>query len=282
MIELLDTHMHLMYSQHFAYSWATDIDALSPPDFSFKDYKQLAKAGGVTRSVFMEVGVDDDDYQAEANTIRSLVEAESGELNGVIASCRPESDDGFDSWLAHCQDLQVCGFRRILHVVPDEMSATTTFRNNVRKIGDAGLVFDVCMMESQLALAVDLAEYCDNTPLVLNHCGVPSIAEGSFTTWANAINNVANCPNVNVKISGISAYCAPGESSLDTLKPYMDHVLAAFGPQRVVWGSDYPVVNMAEGLPRWLEVTQTWLSTLPESVAQQIAYANAERIYNID
>ena len=85
----------------------------------------------------METGVDDADYQAEARLVAGMV-GQSG-LLGQVASCRPEEDAGFEAWLDECEGLQVHGFRRILHVMPDELSQTPTFRRNLARIGARGL-----------------------------------------------------------------------------------------------------------------------------------------------
>ncbi len=77
------------------------------------------------------------------------------------------------------------------------------------------------------------------------------------------------------------AYCAPGTASLETIAPYVDHVLAAFGPDRIVWGSDWPVVNLAQGLHEWMAVTRAILGQLSEEDANAIAHRTAERIYQI-
>ena len=78
------------------------------------------------------------------------------------------------------------------------------------------------------------------------------------------------------------AYCAPGTSSLETIHPYVDHVLNCFGPQRMVWGSDWPVVDLGKGLPEWINVTRQILSKLSEDEATSIANKNAQLIYKVN
>ena len=117
--------------------------------------------------------------------------------------------------------------------------------------------------------------------LVLNHCGVPSIATGEIDEWSKGIKALAELPNVTCKLSGLMAYCAPGTSSLETIKPYVDHVLNSFGSDRIVWGSDWPVVNLGQGIQEWIRVTRKILSNLSDSEAEAIANANAQKIYNI-
>jgi predicted TIM-barrel fold metal-dependent hydrolase len=276
---LIDTHLHLIWRDRFGYGWTKGIPALAEGDFTPADARQLY-GGRVQGAIFMEVGVDDADYQAEARFVASLVR--SGELLGQIASCRPETDAGFADWIAECEGLGVVGFRRILHVVPDDMSRSRTFRANIRRLGAAGRPFDICMLARQLPLAGELARACPETAFVLDHCGVPDIAGGGFDNWRQDIDALAKIDNiVAVKISGISAYAAPGMATRDGLAPWMDAVLGAFGPDRLVWGSDWPVVNLGSNLPAWIDVTTAWLARLGAEDAAQVAHRNARRIWGL-
>ena len=165
--------------------------------------------------------------------------------------------------------------------MPDELSQTAVFRNNVKKIGSAGKPFDICYLPTQLKIAAEFAKECDQMDLILNHCGVPPIASGEIDEWGKDLRSLSELPNVTCKLSGLMAYCAPGTSSYETIKPYVDHTLECFGPDRMVWGSDYPVVNAARGIQEWIKVTNTILSNLSDDEAKKIASSNAERIYNI-
>lgn len=281
MTKLIDTHQHLVYPEVAGYGWTAGIPALADRSFELDDYKTLTQGADVAGTIFMETGVDDADYKAETRFVAKLAaDAESGIL-GLIASCRPETDAGFADWLDECDDLGVIGYRRILHVMPDDLSTTEWFRANVRAIGDRGKTFDLCMLPRQLKAGLELASVCDNTSIILDHCGVPDIAGGELDPWRADISALAALPNVTCKLSGILAYCAPGTASESTIRPVVDHVLDAFGPHRMVWGSDWPVVDMAKGLPHWLEVTGSILGALSQDEADQIGSGTASRVYGV-
>ena len=278
-MDLIDTHLHLIWRDRFGYSWTRDIPQLAQGDFTL-DYARSLYGGRVQGSIFMEVGVDDADYKAEARHVAGLVKA--GHLLGQIASCRPESDPAFRDWIAEGEDLGVVGFRRILHVVPDDMSLSDQFRDNIRAIGRAGRPFDMNFLARTLPIAGELARACPNTTFVLDHCGTPDIAAGAFDSWRAGIEALAEIDNIAaVKISGIAAYATPGTASYDTLTPWMDAVLDAFGPDRLVWGSDWPVVTLGTTLPDWIDISTRWLSRLAPTEQAQIAHGNARRIYRV-
>lgn len=279
MPRLLDTHQHLIYPERLGYAWTDGILELAKKSFKVEDYARLTKGKGIIGTIFMEAGVDDADYQAEARFVAELAEDPAQKILGIIASCRPENDAGFEQWLDECVDLPVVGFRRILHVVSDELSKTAGFKANISKLGRQNYTFDMCFLARQLPLAVALARSCDNTQLILNHCGVPDIAGGGLEPWRKDITELAKCANVTCKMSGILAYCPPGTASKETISPYIDHVIDAFGSDRLIWGSDWPVVNMANGIEDWLSITHAILSQMSDDEADKIANRTASRIY---
>jgi len=281
MIPLLDTHMHLVYRDKASYGWTKDIPPLAEDNFTLENYNALTEGLGIGGTLFMETGVDDPDYQKETRFVKTLAEDSNNVIRGLIASIRPEDDNNFERWLNETIEMGVVGYRRILHVMPDETSQNEIFRRNVRKIGDVGKTFDICFLPTQLNVAKELAQACENTSMILNHCGVPSIANDGLDPWRQDIEALSQIPNVTCKLSGLMAYCAPGTSSFETIEPYVDHVLKCFGPSRIVWGSDWPVVNLGKGLPEWITVTRKILDKLSTDEANAIANGTAQTVYKV-
>ncbi len=279
MIDLIDTHQHLLYRDRLAYAWSDNLPELAGRDFTVDDYQDLTRGRGVKATIFMEV--DADDHHAETRFISKVAGDQDNRIAGIISSCRPETDEGFEAWLEECADLPVVGFRRILHEVPDEVSQHETFRGNVRKIGQRGKVFDMVYRADQLGIAHDFASHCDDMILVLDHCGVPDIAGGDIDHWKTAVSKLATLPHVNAKLSGVLAYCAPGTASLDVIHPYIQHVIESFGPDRLVWGSDWPVVNLRSALPDWIDIFRELISGLSDAEQEKMCRSNAVRLYGL-
>lgn len=278
-MDLIDTHQHLILRERIGYAWTTEFPILSG-DFTRADYARLTAGKGVIGSIFMETGVDDADYRAEARMVADMVG--TGGMLGQIASIRPEIVDGFDDWLDEAAGLKTVGFRRILHVVPDEVSQTETFRRNLRKIGRAGFPFDLNFLARQLIpIGVALVRACPDQAYILDHCGVPDVAAGEFDDWAAGIDALAAFPNVVVKLSGITTYCAPGTASVALIRPYVDHLLDTFGPDRMLWGGDWPVVNLGAGLPAWIDMTRALLADLSADEQFAIGQGTAQRVYGV-
>jgi predicted TIM-barrel fold metal-dependent hydrolase len=280
MIPILDTHLHLLYQKHFSYLWCKDLPALNQ-DFHWEEYQELIQGHGVGGSLFMEVDVESHQISDEAKFFSNLVKQSGNPLLGVIASCRPENAD-FQQLLESTLTDSVCGLRRVLHVTPDEMSQSTQFRDNIRSLAEYDLSFDLCFQEQQLPLAYDLAKACPNVRFVLDHCGVPTIDPQHFESWKANLQKLATLPNVNCKVSGIIAYCAnEKEATLETLRPWIETCVSAFGCNRIVVGSDWPVCNLTTGMPPWLEIIRCFFSAYSEDEQHAVFHRNAESIYQI-
>lgn len=278
-MHLIDTHQHLILRDQLGYAWTAGIPALATADFTRADYARLTAGRGVVGTIFMETGVDDADYQAEARLVAGMVG--SGGMLGQIASIRPEEDAGFDAWLEEARQLKTVGFRRILHVVPDEVSTTETFRRNLRKIGKAGLPFDLNFLSRQLEpVGVPLLQACPDQVFILDHCGVPDVVAGDWEIWEAGVRAFAGFENVVVKLSGITAYAAPG-AGVDVIRPYVERLLELFGPQRMLWGSDWPVVDLGAGLPGWIGMTGELLAGLSAAERAAIGTGTARRVYGV-
>ena len=282
MLPLLDTHLHLIAPERQQYTWTEGAPALVGRAFTLEAYRALADPGGVGGALFMEA--DAEDYRAEARMVAEWARDPASGLLGLVASCRPEaeSDAGFEAWLEEAPELAVVGFRRILHQSPDDLSRSDIFRANLRRIGARGLPFDLCFLARQLPVALELARACPETRLVLDHCGVPDIGGNNFAPWREAVRVLAGCDNVVAKLSGVFAYCAPGTASLATVRPWVEAVIEAFGPDRCLWGSDWPVVDMAGGdLPSWIAAFRTILAGYSADEQAAMAHRTAERVYGV-
>lgn len=251
---LFDTHLHLIYKDKLAYPWLDDYPVLNH-DNTLDTYGKLASRLGIFGCFHMEVDVAEDQIDREVKVISKLAGPHRQLVRGVISSCRPEHES-FAAHLERAQDnSNVRGFRRVLHVVSDEVSTATVFRDNVKRLGATGLSFDLCVLPRQLHLARDLVDHCPDVPFVLDHCGVPNIASGALEPWRSGLREVAARPNVHAKISGIMAYGNADTWTVDDLRPFFEETVEAFGVKRLVWGSDSPVCNLSGDLATWVAAT---------------------------
>ncbi len=275
MLRFVDTHQHLMLRDHFGYGWTDTIPGLAGRDFSLAECQ--AEAGeDISARLFMESGVNDADYRAEARLISRFVAG--GQFLGQIASCRPEESEMMD-WLDECTSLGVKGFRRILHVKPDGLSQTATFRDHLREIGRRGFTFDLCLRADQHEIGAAILRACPTQQFILDHCGNPDIAADGYNAWSYSMAGLAQFPHLAVKLSGIPVNARADQQNDAGLRPYMERVVELFGPDRVVWGGDWPVCTLASGLRNWIDISVRFLNRLSCDEAKKIAQTNAVRLY---
>ena len=280
---MIDTHIHLREPARFTYEWTKGFPALTGR-FDLSDYQKASADTGIQAGVFMEV--DCEESADEARYFCSLTEQPGCLIQAVVAAARPESPD-FERNLEAMAHPRLTGIRRVLHTQPDELSQSSLFRENVSHLGALGLSFDLCVLQRQLPLALDLVRACPQTTFILDHCGVPEIsandapAGAGFLAWKKSIRALAAEPNVNGKISGITAYAPEPLRNAEGLRPYIDTMLEAFGPSRLVWGGDWPVVNLGNGLLAWSNITRELLSELTPDERTLILSTNAKKIYRI-
>lgn len=276
MMRIVDTHLHLVYQDRFSYPWLEGAGALNR-NWHAEDYFAEAEALGIETALHMEVDVAESDMEAETRFVTTL----DPRVGGAIASARPENPD-FPAFLERLEVINgVRGVRRVLHTSPDELSQTGTFAANIRRLGDAGLPFDLCVLARQLPVGRALVQRCPGTQFVLDHCGVPDVAGKALDPWRDDIRRLAALPNVAAKISGVVAY-AGADWTVDDLRPFVEHVIESFGWDRVVWGSDFPVCTLTADLRRWVAATKQIVGGASEDEQARLFHRNAERIYGLE
>ncbi|WP_081161159.1 amidohydrolase family protein [Ensifer aridi] len=276
---IIDTHLHLIYRQRLSYPWLADVPPLNA-DFTYETYAREARRLGISAALHMEVDVAEADIEAETVMVEELGKAPGSLLVGAIAACRPESPD-FPAYLDRVRaNPFVLGFRRVLHVEPDELSEGPLFRENIRRLGGTGLNFDLCVLPHQIEKAIALADLAPDVSFVLDHCGVPDVKSGGYDAWKGPVAEIARRPNVTVKLSGLPAYGAENWT-LEDMKPYFAHVVESFGFSRMVWGSDWPVCTLGGGLSTWVGATQALLSGVSPDDTTRVLAGNARRLWKL-
>lgn len=273
-MRILDTHLHLIYPERISYPWLSGAPAINRR-WSVEDYFAEALPLGIETALHMEVDVAEADMLAETEYVLTLPR-----VVGAIAACRPESMTFVDQIEQLSSHAHVKGVRRILHELPDELSQSDLFVENIRHLPDYDLSFDLCVRADQLPIGQMLVERAPDVSFILDHCGVPDVTGAGLDPWRENIRRISRLPNLNAKISGIVAYSGP-DWTIDTIRPYIEHVIDCFGWDRIVWGSDHPVVTLTGSLTRWVEATRAIIKGASEDEQARLLHRNAERIYKL-
>jgi predicted TIM-barrel fold metal-dependent hydrolase len=273
-MRIIDTHLHLIYPEKFSYPWLAG-KAIDRP-WPVEDYWAEAVPLGIEAALHMEVDVAETDMMAETSFVSTLPR-----IAGAIAASRPEHADFADQIEQLSAMPEVKGVRRILHEVPDDLSFSDLFVENIRRLADYNLSFDLVLRADQLLeVGQRLVGRAPEVSFILDHCGNPDINGLGLDPWRSAISEMAKLPNLNAKVSGIVNHCDPGWTA-ETLRPYVEHLIDCFGWDRVVWGSDHPVVTVQGSLTSWVEASRAIVGGCSEEEQARLFHRNAERVYKL-
>ena len=155
------------------------------------------------------------------------------------------------------------------------------FERGWRALADAGLVLEFLVQNpDEMPLVTHFAGRHPALSIVLDHCAKPDISGGRFEPWASDVAELARLPNVSCKLSGLLNCARPGAGAAD-LKPFAEHVIAAFGAGRLLWASDWPPLDLAADYATWRRVSIELLAGLGDADKAAILGGNAERIYGL-
>ncbi|MDQ0393913.1 amidohydrolase family protein [Labrys monachus] len=277
---LIDTHLHIVDLEALRYPWLDGAEALRRT-FSYQSYEREALRCGITDALHMEVDVDPAMIEAENAYVEGLSRARQTLLRGAISACRPESVD-FPAFLERqCANPFIKGFRRVLHTERDDLSEGALFRANIARLAGTGRPFDLCVLPHQIEKAIAVADSAPDVSFVLDHCGVPAIKDRAEHPWREAVSALAKRPHVAAKISGVVAYADGANWTVADLRPFVEHVIASFGWDRVVWGSDWPVCTLNASLSTWVAATHALLAGCSEGEREGLFHRNARRIWRL-
>src|SRR5262249_55799467 len=225
--------------------------------------------------------VDEPYMLQETRHLLAFADRTDSPLEGVVACCRPESTD-FRSLLDKIAGHpKLKGIRRVLHTQPDELGQGKTFIENVAALSHYGLSFDICVQARQLTIAINLVSRCPHVSFILDHCGVPEVKARILDPWRGQIREIAKFPNIVCKVSGIVAYADPKRWTTDDLRPYVDHVIACFGWERVLFRSDWPVCTLSATYEQVVEALKTITYGAGETNQKKLFHDNARRVYRL-
>jgi len=279
-MKIIDTHQHLIYPDKLNNPWTKDVPALAHKPFRVEEYRVAARGTGITETLFMEVDVVEPQIKAETEFFLKLAGDPQSGIVGVLGNCRPEHEN-FPTYLESVLHPKLKGLRRILHVVPDELSQTPLFAKNLALLAKHNLTFDFCLLARQLPIGAKLIKQLPNQQFILDHCGVPDIKANALDPWRQNIRDLAKFPNLACKISGVVAYCDPKNVTVHAIRPYVEHCIECFGWDRVIFGGDWPVCNITSSLGTWVSILKEIVAKESPANQEKLFAKNAERIYHI-
>jgi L-fuconolactonase len=278
---IVDSHIHFWDPQHVPYSWLAGAPSIQHP-FLPADLARAAAGVDLQGIVFVEADIDPDQRLAEVEWIGELAQQEP-RIQAIVASAPLElGPDGVRPHLeALAQHSLVRGIRRLIQSEGPGFATQPAFVAAVQALPNFGFSFDICIRHHQMEDAIRLVEQCPQVAFVLDHFGKPAVKDNLLDPWRAHLRTLAGFPNIVCKISGLATEADHQNWAREQLKPYLDHALAVFGPDRVLYGGDWPVSTLAIGYQAWIDTINWATPQLSDGDRRKLFVENARRVYRI-
>jgi len=277
---LADSHVHFWEPNLLSYKWLAELPSLNRP-FLPKDLAQAASNLPLDKIIFIQADCIPDDGLREVEWVCKLA-ADEPRISAIVAFAPLEQAHAGDYVSELCRYPLVKGVRRLIQSESKSFAAQPDFVRGVQMLANFDLSFDICIRHKQLEAVIEMVRQCPDVHFVLDHAGKPGIKDQILEPWATNLRKLGKFPNVSCKLSGLVTEADLQDWSLSDLQPYIDQVLAVFGPGRVMFGGDWPVLELAANYPRWVDTSLLAIKDLSETEQDQIFYANACAFYRLD
>jgi len=275
---IIDAHQHFWQYDALEYSWITD--QLSPlkRDFLPADLDILLKNEHISGSISVQA------RQSEKENEFLLQHAENNSfIKGVVGWIDLRSEK-IDEKLSFYQNLpKMKGFR---HVVQDESDPyfmlQPAFLNGINAVIQSGFTYDILVYARQLPQVLSFLNHFPDTPFMIDHLAKPDIKHGLFSSWQADLRKIADFPKVSVKISGMVTESDWHQWEKEDFYPYLDELVLSFGLDRLCYGSDWPVCNLAGNYKSQLEIVTSYFSTYHQMDRDKVMGLNTQFFYQLN
>ena len=278
---IIDAHVHLLDQQRFGYGWAAGAPTLKR-DWTIDDLVRSAKPYEIEGIVFVEVDVDAPQHLDEADWVAETAKADP-RLKGAVVCLPLEQGEKLEPEIARVAALKTTrGVRRLIQNQPDpDYVLRPDFLAALKLLPKYNLSFDICILHPQLANTLEMVRRCPEVSFVLDHIGKPGIKDGLMEPWKAQISELAKLPNVACKLSGVTTEADHRAWTPAQLRPYIDWVCERFGIERILYGGDWPVSQLAGDYLQWLTSLELATDDFSEGERRNLFRDNAVRIYRL-
>ena len=271
---IIDAHQHFWKPSRGDYGWLTPELELLYRDFLPRDLKPLLDSCGVEKTILVQAAPT----RAETEFMLELAR-EHEFIAGVVGWFDFEAADAAAQIGDLSGDPLLLGLRPMIQDIPDvDWILRSQNEAAFAAMVNHHLVFDALVLPIHLKNLLSVVVRFPDLSVVIDHAAKPSIREGVQESWFREMEDLAQHPQVSCKVSGLVTEAGPDWKPGD-LTPVIDHLIAVFGPNRLIWGSDWPVLNLAGDYGQWFEVANEALQECTETDRSAVFGGNAERIY---
>lgn len=275
---IIDAHLHLWDNHHLNYSWLQATPALNKPHM-LRELSLAIQSCPIESVVFVQAECDTGQSLAEVNWVSGLAH-EDTRIKAIVAHASLENGEAMRSHLAILKkNSLVKGVRRLLQSEANDFCLQPDFVKGVQMLAEFDFTFDVCIKWHQLPQVIRLVKQCPHIKFVLDHIGKPNIAEQQTYPWQDNLGELAQFQNVWCKISGVVTEADHQAWQKTDIALYIQHAVDVFGFDRLMFGSDWPVMNLATNYKSWLNTVYDLLKQYSEENLIRFFSKNALDFY---
>jgi L-fuconolactonase len=282
---VIDAHHHLWSLAAHDYSWLDQPFLASVRrDFDLADLVPALTAVGVDRTVLVEAGSGE---PAETTDFLTIADASGGLVAGVVGTLdlsSPSLVDVLDTYATHPAARLLVGVRDQLQAMPGaDFRDRPEIVAGLAEVARRGLAYDLVVRADQLPGCGTLARALPQLRFVLDHLGKPDVASGlaALSSWRTALTPLAQCANVTAKLSGLVTEADPRQWTPEDLRPFVETAIELFGPERVMFGSDWPVCLVAASYVQVVDALHASLPPLSPGELAEVFGGTAQRVYRL-
>jgi L-fuconolactonase len=273
---VIDAHHHLWRYSAVEYDWIDNSMVSIRRDFLPSDLSGELTSSGVDGAVAVQA------RQTLEETRWLLKLAQSFEKIRGVVGWAPIASIDFESSLSEfTTEPKLVGLRHVVQAEPSGFLDSADFNRGIRALRNTGLVYDLLVIESQLEEAIRFVDRHPQQIFVLDHIAKPKIASAEIEPWRTLIQELSKRRNVYCKLSGMATEASWSQWSIESLRPYLDAVVEAFGADRLMAGSDWPVCLLATSYARWWQVLRDYFADFSIEERTSIFGATAVKTYNL-
>lgn len=272
----IDAHHHFWKYTASEYEWISDDLMSLRRDFLPGDLSPLLRASNVRATVAVQArqSLEETEWLLDLADVTPWIAGVVGWL--PIAS--PQFEQELERFTGNCH---LKGFRHVVQTEPTGFLEQSAFNAGIRRLRDTGHTYDILIVSRQLPEAIAFVDRHPHQPFILDHLGKPDIRNGELEQWAKHLRTLAERPHVSAKLSGLVTEADPLQWTPATLTPYLDAALEAFGPSRLMVGTDWPVLTVGCTYAAWWSLLEEWIDTLSTDEQASILGGTAQRVYGL-
>ncbi|MDQ2718660.1 MAG: amidohydrolase family protein [Bacteroidota bacterium] len=274
---MVDAHVHFWKYNKIKDAWITDKMKMLQRDFLPKHLKPELHGNEMDAIIAVQA----DQSESETGLLLSFVN-ENPEIKGIVGWVDLQNENVKERLDYFSKFNAIKGFRHIVQAEPAGFLQNKKFLNGIKAMQNFKFTYDILIYENQLEDAIEFINKFPDQKFILDHCAKPDIKNKNITEWEKSIHEIAKNKNLYCKLSGLTTETQWNNWNEKDFKPYLDVVFDSFGTDRLLFGSDWPVMLLSGNYTNWKNLIEIYMTNFSLGEKQKVFGNNAIKFYNLN